>query len=69
MSYLHLEDVYITGMVAEILDIERVNVNEIYNFPYNFNTCNLRTWISYHMVKPHMQFKLWQKLFDESTSA
>ncbi|KAH8271108.1 hypothetical protein KR018_011897, partial [Drosophila ironensis] len=66
LLYLKLEDVYITGIVAEMLGIERVNVQEIYNLPYNLKTCNVHAWISYHMVEPHMQFKLWQKLFNES---
>ncbi|KAH8271106.1 hypothetical protein KR018_011895, partial [Drosophila ironensis] len=66
MTYLHLEDVYITGIVAEMLGIERVHGKQFANLRAKFQTCLVRKRISFHDIAPYEQFKLWQKLFDKS---
>ncbi|KAH8271104.1 hypothetical protein KR018_011898, partial [Drosophila ironensis] len=66
LLYIHLEDVYITGMVAEMLGIERVFVKEIYNLRSILMTCFNRNQISIHMVEPPEQLLLWNNMFDET---
>nr|CAD7449862.1 unnamed protein product [Timema bartmani] len=63
-TYLKLEDVFITGIVAQELQIKRFHVNEFLNKRVSFNPCNVQKGISIHMVKYHEQFDLWKKLLD-----
>jgi hypothetical protein len=65
-TYLKLEDVYTTGIVAQLLNIKRINVNEFLNRRIAFNQCNIKKAISIHMVKGNEQFDLWKKLLDNS---
>lgn len=65
-TYLKLEDVYTTGIVAQLLNIKRVHVNEFLNRRIAFNPCNIRKAISVHMIKSNEQFDLWKKLLDTS---
>lgn len=65
-AYLKLEDVYTTGIVAQMLNIKRVHVTEFLNRRIAFNQCNIKKAISLHMVKPNEQFDLWKKLLDTS---
>lgn len=64
LTYLKLEDVYTTGIVAEKVGVKRVLVNEFLNRRIAFNTCNIKKSISLHMIKPPEQFDLWKKLLD-----
>ncbi|XP_046405932.1 beta-1,3-galactosyltransferase 5-like [Ischnura elegans] len=63
-TYLHLEDVYTTGIVAQDLKIKRVHANEFMNRRILFHACNIQKGISIHMVKYPEQFDLWKKLLD-----
>ncbi|XP_014256309.1 beta-1,3-galactosyltransferase 5-like isoform X2 [Cimex lectularius] len=63
-TYLKLEDVFTTGIVAQALNIKRVHVNEFINKRIPFNICNIKKSISIHMIKYHEQFDLWKKLSD-----
>ncbi|XP_063219760.1 beta-1,3-galactosyltransferase 5-like isoform X2 [Bacillus rossius redtenbacheri] len=63
-TYLKLEDVFVTGIVAQDLKIKRSHVNEFLNKRISFNPCNIQKGISIHMVKFHEQFDLWKKLLD-----
>ncbi|XP_014289223.1 beta-1,3-galactosyltransferase 5 isoform X2 [Halyomorpha halys] len=63
-TYLKLEDVFTTGIVAQSLNIKRVHINEFINKRIPFNICNIKKSISIHMVKFHEQFDLWKKLLD-----
>lgn len=63
-TYLKLEDVYTTGIVAHLCNIKRVHVNEFLNRRIAFNTCNIKKAISVHMIKSNEQFDLWKKLLD-----
>ncbi|XP_015112322.1 beta-1,3-galactosyltransferase 1 isoform X2 [Diachasma alloeum] len=63
-TYLKLEDVFTTGIVAQKLGIERVHVNEFLNKKIAYNACNVQRSISIHMVKYGEQFDLWKKLMD-----
>ena len=65
-TYLKLEDVYTTGIVAQLLNIKRINVNEFLNRRIAFNQCNIKKAISIHMVKGNEQFDLWKKLLDNN---
>lgn len=63
-TYLKLEDVFTTGIVAQSINIKRVHINEFLNKRIPFNVCNIKKGISIHMVKFHEQFDLWKKLLD-----
>ncbi|RZF33647.1 hypothetical protein LSTR_LSTR007025 [Laodelphax striatellus] len=63
-NYLKLEDVYTTGIVAEVINVSRIHVNEFLNKRIPFNPCNVKKSISIHMIKYHEQFDLWKKLLD-----
>lgn len=64
MTFLRVEDVFMTGVVAESVGVQRVHVNEFVNRRIAFNVCNVRKTISVHMVKFYEQFVLWEKLHD-----
>lgn len=64
MTYLKLEDVFTTGVVAQAIKVKRVHANEFLNKRIAFSMCNLKKSISIHMVKYHEQFDLWKKLLD-----
>ena len=65
-TYLKLEDVYTTGIVAQAVGIKRVHVNEFLNRRIAFNACNIKKAISLHMIKPTEEVDLWKKLLDPS---
>ncbi|KAI5700077.1 hypothetical protein M8J76_001749 [Diaphorina citri] len=63
-TYLKLEDVFTTGVVAQSLKIKRQHVNEFFNKRIPLNACTIKKGISIHMIKYHEQFELWKKLLD-----
>lgn len=63
-TYLKLEDVFVTGIVADKLGIKRTHANEFLNKKITYNACNVQRSISIHMVKYSEQFDLWKKLLD-----
>uniref|UniRef100_A0A182QUS4 Hexosyltransferase n=1 Tax=Anopheles farauti TaxID=69004 RepID=A0A182QUS4_9DIPT len=67
-TYLKLEDVYTTGIVAQLLNIHRINVKEFLNRRIAFNQCNIKKAISIHMVKNNEQLDLWKKQVDTSVA-
>jgi len=69
-TYLKLEDVYTTGIVADELGIKRINIADFANKKVNFHKtgfCALSKLISMHMVAYHEQFELWKKILDGRT--
>lgn len=66
-TYLKLEDVFTTGIVAQLVNVKRIHVNEFLNRRIAFNPCNLRKSISIHMIKSNEQFDLWKKIMDTNT--
>ncbi|KAG8230764.1 hypothetical protein J437_LFUL008846 [Ladona fulva] len=67
-TYLHLEDVFITGIVAQDIKIRRVHSQEFFNKRIPFHACNIQKGISIHKVKFPEQFDLWKKLLDGRTA-
>ncbi|KAH0540256.1 beta-1,3-galactosyltransferase 5-like [Cotesia glomerata] len=63
-TYLKLEDVFTTGIVAHKIGIKRIHVSEFLNKKISYNPCNVQRGISIHMVKYGEQFDLWKKLLD-----
>lgn len=63
-TYLKLEDVFTTGIVAQKIGIKRVHANEFLNKKISFSPCNVQHGISIHRVKYGEQFDLWKKLLD-----
>lgn len=66
-TYLKLEDVFVTGIVAQDIKVKRTHVSEFFNRRVTMNACNIQKGISVHMVKFHEQFDLWKKLLDGKT--
>lgn len=66
-TYLKLEDVFMTGIVAQDVKIKRIHVHEFLNKRVAMNACSIQKGISIHMVKFHEQFDLWKKLLDRKT--
>ncbi|XP_012277449.1 beta-1,3-galactosyltransferase 5-like [Orussus abietinus] len=66
-TYLKLEDVFTTGIVAHKLGIKRAHANEFLNKRISYSPCNVQRGISIHMVKYSEQFELWKKLLDGKT--
>lgn len=64
-TYVKLEDVFITGIVAQALNINRQNVVGFFNIKIEKNTCaKIKTGVSIHQVEFSEQFDLWKKLLD-----
>lgn len=66
-TYLKLEDVFTTGIVAQLVNVKRIHINEFLNRRIAFNACSIRKAISIHMVKSNEQYDLWKKLLDSNT--
>ena len=65
-KYIHLEDVFLTGVVANKLGIERKNIKEFKNYNYKkvwkrLMGCTLMHTITIHKVDPEEQAELHQK--------
>ena len=67
MTYLKLEDVFMTGIVAQEKGIRRVHVPEFLNRRLSVTSCYIHKAISIHMVKPFEQYDLWKRLLDGRT--
>ncbi|KAK9890401.1 hypothetical protein WA026_010492 [Henosepilachna vigintioctopunctata] len=63
-TYFKLEDVFITGIVANNLKIRRVLASEFLNKRVKLTLCNVQKAISIHMIKGIEQYDLWKKLHD-----
>jgi len=63
-KYIHLEDVFLTGVVADNLGISRSNVEEFKNnanrVPARFMGCTLMHTITIHKVEPEEQAEMHQ---------
>ena len=64
-KYFKLEDVFLTGIVANELNITRKAVETFVNKRIEFNTCAIKKVISIHMVSPAEQYALWKKQLGE----
>lgn len=72
LPYLKLEDVFVTGIVAQLMNVKRVHAFEKYNIALNqsiafdtpFEMCNFHKMISVHGVRPDKQYDLWKKQMD-----
>jgi hypothetical protein len=67
-TYLKLEDVFTTGIVAQDIKVKRTHVSEFYNERVPMSACNIQKLISVHMVEFDEQFDLWKKLLDRKTT-
>jgi len=63
-TYFKLEDVFVTGIVANSLKIKRVQAPEFLNKRVSLTSCAVQKGISIHMVKGAEQFDLWKKQLD-----
>lgn len=65
LPYLKLEDVFLTGIVSQIIGVKRFDMsNEILGFNTDFNACILRRATGLHSVRPNEQIDLYKKLID-----
>ncbi|KAM3957211.1 LOW QUALITY PROTEIN: beta-1,3-galactosyltransferase 5 [Aphomia sociella] len=65
--YLRLEDVFVTGVLANKLGIKRQHAPEFYNKKVAAHPCAVQRGVAIHMVRYHEQFDLWRKLLDGKT--
>ena len=66
-TYFKLEDVFVTGIVADSLKIKRIHAPEFLNKRVPLTPCNVQRTISIHMVKGVEQYDVWKKLQDSAT--
>ncbi|XP_033249718.1 beta-1,3-galactosyltransferase 5-like [Drosophila miranda] len=62
--YMEREDVFITGVVAESLNISRVQADSFRNIRIILFPCIIRNAISIDMIEPQEQYELWRMLLD-----
>jgi hypothetical protein len=65
--FLQLEDVFMTGVLAEAMNVSRVRVTEFENTAINVEKtgrCELSKYISIHMIRFDEQFAIWRKILD-----
>ncbi|XP_028165693.1 lactosylceramide 1,3-N-acetyl-beta-D-glucosaminyltransferase-like [Ostrinia furnacalis] len=65
--YLRLEDVFVTGLLAQRLGVRRRAAAEFYNKKVAPHPCAVQRGVAIHMVRYHEQFDLWRKLLDGKT--
>ncbi|CAG9132505.1 unnamed protein product [Plutella xylostella] len=71
--YLRLEDVFVTGVLASKLKINRQHAAEFADSESSWvslsyhHPCTVKKCISIHMVRNHEQFHLWRKVLDGTT--
>ncbi|GJQ80342.1 hypothetical protein Trydic_g257 [Trypoxylus dichotomus] len=66
-TYFKLEDVFVTGIVANSLKIKRIHAAEFLNKRVPLTACSAQKGISIHMIKGPEQYDLWKKLLDGLT--
>lgn len=66
-TYFKLEDVFVTGIVANSLKIKRIHATEFLNKRVPLTACSAQKGISIHMIKGPEQYDLWKKLLDGLT--
>lgn len=59
MTPISLEDVFMTGIVAESANIKRINHNGIRNIHLRINSCTFRTLMASHHYPPNEIIHLW----------
>ncbi|GIY49323.1 beta-1,3-galactosyltransferase 1 [Caerostris darwini] len=62
MKLFHLEDVYITGFVAEKVNIKRINLPAMFNTPRDLQPCNFKNLLSSHGHTPPDMRRHWMWL-------
>ncbi|XP_033236134.1 beta-1,3-galactosyltransferase 5-like [Drosophila pseudoobscura] len=62
--YMEREEVFITGVVAESLNISRVQADSFRNIRITLFPCSIRNTISIDMIEPQEQYELWRMLLD-----
>ena len=65
--FLTLEDVLVTGLVANKLNVKRIHAKEFINERIKADTCKFATSVSVHMVKFEEQFDIWKRIQDGRT--
>lgn len=62
MKMFHLEDVYVTGFVAERVNVERINLPGMFNTPRDLQPCNFKRLLSSHGHTPPDMRRHWMWL-------
>ncbi|KFM64095.1 hypothetical protein X975_12960, partial [Stegodyphus mimosarum] len=62
MKLFHLEDVFITGIVAESVNITRINLPAMFNTPRDLQPCNFKKLLSSHGHTPPDMRRHWMWL-------
>jgi uncharacterized protein YxeA len=69
-QFMQMEDVFLTGVVAESMNVTRVGVDEFRTDRFemvNTSRCELSKFISFHMISYPEQFEIWGKVSDGKT--
>lgn len=59
LTFLRLEDVFLTGIVAEEENIERINVVGFNNYQMSLNDFEIKNSVSLHPLTPNQQIASW----------
>jgi hypothetical protein len=65
--FMQMEDVFMTGLLAEAMNVTRVKVDEFQNGAIdvqNTSPCELSKYISIHMISYPEQFEIWRQVLD-----
>ena len=65
MKPLHLEDVFMTGIVAEAAKVRRLNYALMKNVRVKVNHCNFKRLMTSHKHTPKEIITLWNQVYDE----
>ena len=63
-NYIWIEDVYLTGILAEILDIDMVDLQDLIQFTEPTNEINGIMVANVNMLDVDSRIKRWHELFD-----
>lgn len=69
MPFFKMEDVFLTGIVAEQLQIQRVGDSQFLNqrlSTIGSGRCKVKTVISIHDLKPNELYEFWKQSLDGS---
>ncbi|KAI1286760.1 Beta-1,3-galactosyltransferase 2 [Halotydeus destructor] len=65
LTQIYLEDVYVTGIVAEKAHVSRIDHQLMHNYHVNVDACNFKTMITSHMHSPQDIVQLWKIVHDK----
>ena len=63
VSYMNMEDVFVTGMCRSVADLQYYQINGIQVTKNKLSDCDLATWVlNIHQIPPHDMQMLWDRM-------